>query len=338
MKLIQQYIFNLFQFFILFFSKKKEKKPNVIYLGFNGNDKKICLDEASRVNQNIWFSQEDIKYHIASFGRTGQGMSDCDFQKISSVIYFKGNPSWEKLFQYFNKNRNDILYHSEFKNIIKIIKQYKKELYINDIYPSKYYNITPQVFINEITSFNIKIKSNKEIKKVFNNTDHQMYSHKFYDIYSLYIKEDKDLNLITSFLKKQINKTKNSSELLLLLTSHLNKINDFDYNIMKKELNEHNIDIVSDLNSVIIIKTKSFLEMQKFGVNSWCIQSNENDYNYYVAENNDQFIIYDFNRLRVEKESIIGVTMNIDKNCVYSFDAYDNKIDIINDYFLEIMK
>jgi hypothetical protein len=328
MKIIYKYIFTLLQFITSFFNKGKNKKPNPILLGFDG----ISLEKP------IWFFEDEFDFRTANFEMTNRGMSNIG-QPDYSVIYFKGNPSWEKLFQHFKKKNIYIIYHKDFSNIIQIIKKYKKELYINNIYPSKYYNLSSQNFINEIISFNTKININKEIKKVFNNTDHKMYSHKIYDIYSIYIKEFENLNLITSFLKKEINKTKESSELILSLKSHLNKINNFNYHIIKKELTENNIEIVSDVNNVIIIKTKSFLEMEKFGVNSWCIQSNEKEYKNHSIEKNNQFIIYDFNRLRFEKESIIGVTINIKNNhCIHSFDAYNNKIYLVNDALLDLIK
>lgn len=81
-----------------------------------------------------------------------------------NIKFFKNNPSWEKLFIHFKDNNNDI--NLELLIASKIIKTYKKELYKNEIYPSKYIKLEFDIFYLDVINFEMKIQVKKNLNKI----------------------------------------------------------------------------------------------------------------------------------------------------------------------------
>lgn len=328
------------------FSKKKEvegvlclpyKRVSNVENPFAMGDKKLVVDEFHRaMTSRIWINQSEIDFHTVIIGRSGTGRSYFSSDNLANVVFFKSNPSWEKLFQHL-LSQSSVNYF-ELKKLSTIIKKHHNSLFRYEIYPSKYYEKEISFFSNEITLCHLDIQLKKIKKKMFGNQYEMMCSDELINILKLYIKENMNLQIIKDFIKQNIVLSKNSDELVKKLKIHINKLHDFSEEIIREKIKEFDCEIIHDKNEVLIIEVTNFLQMKDLGASTWCISKSEKDFLYHVGEDEFQFVVYDFNKMGVENDSILGYTMNIhDKRITYLFNAFNNKHAESEEY-INIMK
>lgn len=315
---------------------KKEKKQNSFfmlpYLPKNdsnetsqNSNKVICFDEAS-----MFCNQSYIEFNTIVMGSTGTGKSyfSEDLVHSKNTIFFNKNPAWENLFQYhFKKNKYS---YYELKAASIVIKKYKSQLFRFGITPNKLKNKSIDCLLDTIKDFRLTIQAHKKIKKIINEKYKFLKSEELLNIYKNYIKTGECTSILDDYLRKVILKTSNSKELIDNLCEHINKINNFNYEYIINIVKSFNLKPLYDKDNILIIEINSYIQMKELGPEVWCIVQSESQFQNHIDEISAQFIVYDFNRLKVDKKAISGYTISLTKGIVlYSFDILNNPINDI---------
>lgn len=204
-------------------------------------------------------------------------------------------------------------------------------------------------------SFDLIIKEkeiNKYIKSFFSNkTIHLVIENKKIDDeifeYFLYLKELEDKNKILKHdvrenLTKKINTIKDKKQFLVVVKKFINDLCSFEKNELKKKIKEDNIEIVYEKMDKICLRIKTFEQMQKYGSLSWCIVKNKEVFDSYVYPKygiNFQYILFDFSKKAHEKESMIGLTIELDKKISAAHFKNDSLVDFeYNEFILDVLK
>jgi hypothetical protein len=245
------------------------------------------------------------------------------FNNSYNASFLKKNPSWERLFIHFENKNNDI--DVELMILYQIIKIYKKELYKNEIYPSKYIKLEFDIFYIDLINFEMKMRVNKNLNKIFNLKYKYLCSQGLIDIYNIYHKNNISFKYLNVFLNKQKYICKTPDLLLKELKEYIKKKEDFSYIKIKNKLLKNKVKIIYDNNNVIIIKINNFQEMQKYGSKIWCITNQIDMFNKYT-KNSEQYLIYNFDKMEVDSEHMLGVTFSLKtKTISHTYDS-ENKM------------
>ena len=118
-----------------------------------------------------------------------------------------------------------------------------------------------------------------------------------------------------------------------------------DYNLqvnwglpyIEEKCKKNKIEIIKTENNKIWIEIKSYRQSYAMCPVSWCIQNSLNDYNSHILRNEEQrqYICYDFNKNKRDKLSIVGITIDSNKDILHIFNFHnvsvcDNVEDLIS--------
>lgn len=67
--------------------------------------------------------------------------------------------------------------------------------------------------------------------------------------------------------------------------------------------------------------------MQLYGSKLWCITNQKDMFNMYTKDS-EQYLVYDFNKMKVDSEHLLGVTFNLKtKNISQTYDSENKKLE-----------
>lgn len=226
------------------------------------------------------------------------------------------NPYWRRVFEfYYNKNRekNSI---NKIKNTFKIIIKYKN-LIKEEITPDFAMSILPEGNKAEIEALEdeiIKLINQKKKEKVINDIKKSKYSFLFDENNEKLIKDIMEISgyeSIDSDILKKIAKYKTKESLNFELIKHLENINNWNREFyLEKIKNLKGAKIIKDKNEKLLVEIENFEASQEIGSKDWCISYNIEHFRCYKNNLNRQYFLYDFNKNTLDKESMIGITVN----------------------------
>lgn len=207
-----------------------------------------------------------------------------------------------------------------------LVKNYLKqdyEVFFKDLMANK----SVEVFDDQFTKMADKQKfqifaysiASKKYRHLYNETSMTLLE----DIYN----NNKDPEQLQIYVGKKIAAFKTPEDFNSYLTRYLSKINGFDPDLIVESVEKHEATIVSNNKDVLIVETTNYEQMSNLGSNSWCIVRDEGYFDDYVCDGNRQYIVFDFNKLSSDVESMIGITLSPDGTYRNAHVKNDDSID-----------
>jgi len=140
------------------------------------------------------------------------------------------------------------------------------------------------------------------------------YKHHFNSETEPYFKDLFDNNVTTSqlqtFVGKKIAALKSNEDVIKMINGMLDHFNGFTQEALSEKLQSLGIEKIHDANNAVSFEVTTYEQCKALGTTSWCIVRDEDYFNQYVHERgNRQYIIYDFNKLSTDIQSMIGFTV-----------------------------
>lgn len=269
-----------------------------------------------------------------------------------SIIYKKDNKYNIFNNEYKSKELNNI-YKSIIKNYVKYINRKNPiiEKYINKKIEEEKYNLSPIIELNNyilenkflLKKFNISIDVffDKKYEKLYDKIQEIEYLNKIDVFYKKELsgkysvlkcekieklfKKWFDANLnekdFKNYISKKLAKVLNAENMINEFENIINQNQQLLTNWGKEYIfsNFEKLGIESnrffEKDNIIIVKINNYNECKTIGSTSWCINRSENLYNKYKNNNNEFFILFDLNKEKSDKESMIGFHLSeIDNN------------------------
>lgn len=145
---------------------------------------------------------------------------------------------------------------------------------------------------------------------------------------------------LQSYLGKKMAAFKNPKDFNNALKKFYNSFNGFEMDTMLEKAKKLGATVLSSKDDVLLLKIHNFQQSKELGSSSWCISRDDVHFKSY-SEDAYQYFLLDFKKDPVDKEAMIGVTLN--KNGTYSASHYkDDSRFFENDTFkvlqIEIIK
>lgn len=302
-----------------FISKEHEHQTNNTVENFLNakilsEDVKVALEftAAQKIEKVFLFDDKSIayktnnQYHTIKDSTTvATFIKDLHHESLSFILRKK--PKTIGFFQ--NKLKED----SQYANAIKaatsfvehsqVLKQYNFDL--NTLKDKGFEmiddTINNLVYKNKIKQFAFSILSAK-------------YKHHFNDQTEPYFKDLFDNDVTTSqlqtFVGKKIAALKSNEDVIKMINGMLDHFNGFTQEALTEKLQSLGIKKIHDANNAVSFEVTTYEQCKALGTTSWCIVRDEDYFNQYVHnKGNRQYIIYDFNKLSTNIESMIGFTV-----------------------------
>jgi hypothetical protein len=246
--------------------------------------------------------------------------------------FTKKNPKWKNVFLEWLEH-DDNLNIPRLKSVFETLFKYK-DLLKNDItleyakaltsiHFDKKSNIFSRLFtrtdqdIVEVFSDNIDSTLHTKQKNNFiKSLKTKRYEHLFTNEVEFEINTILDNNITISSMKSQFFKKlasfKTSKELLVSLKSFKSKNVNWneDYYLGKIKKDKSNVNIISSINSTLMIEVKDYDACKTLGSQAWCIVKHNSSFNSYTKDLQRQLIYFDFKLPIEDNNSIIGFTIS----------------------------
>lgn len=145
---------------------------------------------------------------------------------------------------------------------------------------------------------------------------------------------------LQSYLGRKLAAFKNSKDFNNALKKFYNTFNGFEMDTMIEKAKKFGATVIANKNDVLLLKIHTFEQSKELGSSSWCISRDEVHFKSY-SEDSHQYFVMDFKKDPIDREAMIGVTLN--QNGTYSASHYkDDSQFFENDTFkvlqLEIIR
>lgn len=101
-------------------------------------------------------------------------------------------------------------------------------------------------------------------------------------------------------------------------------------NELVEKANKENVTITKSESNQIVLEIKSFKEAELFGSKHWGISKIEDLYNAYIAKDDKQYFIFDFNKDPIDDNFLIGVTLDNNKKIKHAFNQEVDRVEDAN--------
>lgn len=101
-------------------------------------------------------------------------------------------------------------------------------------------------------------------------------------------------------------------------------------NELVEKANKENVTITKSDSNQIVLEIKSFKEAELFGSNHWGISKIEDLYHAYIAKDDKQYFIFDFNKDPKDDNFLIGVTLDNNKKIKHAFNQEVDRVEDAN--------
>ena len=199
---------------------------------------------------------------------------------------------------------NAIKAASSFLEHSQILKQYNFDLnsFADKGFETIDDTINNLVYKNKIKQFAYSILSAK-------------YKHHFNEETEPYFQDLFDNDVTTSqlqtFVGKKIAALKSNEDVIKMINGLLDHFNGFTPQALNKQLQDLGISKIYDKDNVVTFEVTNYEQCKALGSTSWCIVRDEHYFDQYVTDtNNLQYMIYDFNKLSTDIESMVGFTVD----------------------------
>lgn len=283
------------------------------------------IEKAFLFDDNSIAYKRDNQYHTIKDNESlAEFINDVHHDGLAFILRKK--PKTIKFFQTKMKEDSDysnaINAASSFLEHSQILKQYNFDL---NSFADKGFEmiddtINNLVYKNKIKQFAYSILSAK-------------YKHHFNEETEPYFKDLFDNDVTTSqlqtFVGKKIAALKSNEDVIKMINGLLDHFNGFTPQALNKQLKDLGISKIYDKDNVVTFEVTDYEQCKALGSTSWCIVRDEHYFDQYVTEtNNLQYMIYDFNKLSTDIESMVGFTVD-DTGNIYA-EHWKNDDDISN--------
>lgn len=90
-------------------------------------------------------------------------------------------------------------------------------------------------------------------------------------------------------------------------------------NELIEKANKENITVTKNEANQVVLEIKDFKEAALLGSKNWGISHREEIFNAYIAKDEKQYFIFDFNKNIKDDNFLIGVTLDNNKNIKHAF-------------------
>lgn len=101
-------------------------------------------------------------------------------------------------------------------------------------------------------------------------------------------------------------------------------------NELVEKANKENVTITKSESNQVVLEIKSFKEAELFGSKHWGISKIEDLYNAYIAKDDKQYFIFDFNKDPIDDNFLIGVTLDNNKKIKHAFNQEVDRVEDAN--------
>lgn len=218
-------------------------------------------------------------------------------KKPKTIVFFQNKLKEDGNYSNAIKAATSFVEHSQ------VLKQYNFDL--NTLKDKGFEmiddTINNLVYKNKIKQFAFSILSAK-------------YKHHFNGETEPYFKDLFDNDVTTSqlqtFVGKKIAALKSNEDVIKMINGLLDHFNGFTQEVLTEKLQSFGINKIHDANNVVSFEVSTYEQCKALGTTSWCIVRDEDYFNQYVHNNgNRQYVIYDFNKLSTDIESMVGFTV-----------------------------
>lgn len=243
--------------------------------------------------------------------------------------------AYQRLFQknISDKFSDDGMFLYNFSNIVKYYVKYEpilklKNFNIIDVFnesnnQERFLEWTSDRMYNLVKNHNI----DKYSKSIFSNKYKHLSSEQLLPIFTELFRLEVPCSYIQDNIGKKMASFKTAVDLYHALENVLNLLDNFSFEIIKEKAIKINAEIISESNNKILIRIKNFEESKLLGSSSWCISRDEYYFTQYTQNNNEQYFLYDFNKISRDNHSLIGCTLTDNSKLTISHLKNDFRIE-----------
>lgn len=270
------------------------KQKNIIIF----NDKSI-LTEDQKGNYKIINNNSDANKLVESIYKF----------ELSNIL--RKNPSVSKL---FIKQLSEDL--SEIQNALVTANTYLANE--NILKNNNDFNLEKSLSLgfekaDDTMSFIIREHKIKQYAESISSNKYKfLYNEESYKIIKELYEGNVDIKVLQSYIGKKIAAYKTPEDFNKALTTLVNGLNEFTYEIIKDKALKENIPVVLDSHDLLVLEIKNFEQSKILGSGSWCISRSANYFESYTSNNAHQYFIYDLTKNSKENDSLIGLTLKQD--------------------------
>lgn len=236
------------------------------------------------------------------------------------------NITWYKLLKLIKNNEGQ-----KEENLIRVFKRYQEYKHVlkNKINPWEKFKVISKFKLRSrlLESIEDEIEfliHNHKKEKLIKNLKTKKYEHLFNDSVIEELNVILDNKIDTETLEKQffnkLAKYKSSEELKESLIVFKNKSLGWTKENCLKTINENklNVKIMNEQNDYFMIEVLDYESCKYLGAQAWCIVQREYYFKEYKDKYNKQIIALNFNKDLKESDSMIGFTVNLNGEIIYS--------------------
>lgn len=167
----------------------------------------------------------------------------------------------------------------------------------------------------------------KYSKAIFSNKYKHLSSEQLLPIFTELFRLEVPCSYIQDSIGKKMASFKTADDLCHALENVLNLLDNFSFEIIKEKAIKINAEIISESDNKMLIRIKNFEESKLLGSSSWCISRDEYYFTQYTQNNNEQYFLYDFNKISRDNHSLIGCTLTDNSKLTISHLKNDLRIE-----------
>lgn len=205
-----------------------------------------------------------------------------------------------------------------FYNFSHIVRNYAK---YETVLKSNNFNIlgifkdftNPERLLENISDSMYSVIRNHHIDKyskaIFSNKYKHLYSDKLLIVFTELYRLDVPCSYIQDTIGKKMASFKRAEDLYDALENVLSLLDNFSFEIINEQAIKMQAEIISCSDNKLLVRIKNFEQSKALGSSSWCISRDEYYFSEYTKNNNEQYFLYDFNKISRDNECLIGCTL-----------------------------
>lgn len=299
-------------------------------------EKKIDLTSSQKISSFILFKDGSICFKEGVSDYKYEDTHDANkivIQKLqeSSIDYLlRKKPKMSKLFrEKYEEDKDSIVsilntigrYLENEQNVKSYLKDGYEE-FLKDLMNNK----SVEAFDDAFSKIAAEHKFKQFAYSIVSNKYKDLYDNETLELLREIYNEKTGIEQLQNFIGKKIAAFKNPEDFNSNLRQYISKINGFDEDKIIEKVKDLGGTIVSNENNVLIVETTNYEQMKDLGSTSWCIVRDESYYESYTNNGNRQYIVFNFNKLSRDNESMIGITLKQDGTFRTSHVKNDNSI------------
>lgn len=299
-------------------------------------EKKIDLTSSQKISSLILFKDGSICFKEGVSDYKYEDKHDANkivIQKLqeSSIDYLlRKKPKMSKLFrEKYEEDKDSIVsilntigrYLENEQNVKSYLKDGYEE-FLKDLMNNK----SVEAFDDAFSKMAAEHKFKQFAYSIVSNKYKDLYDNETLELLREIYNEKTSIEQLQNFIGKKIAAFKNPEDFNSNLRQYISKINGFDEDKIIEKVKDLGGTIVSNENNVLIVETTNYEQMKDLGSTSWCIVRDESYYESYTNNGNRQYIVFNFNKLSRDNESMIGITLKQDGTFRTSHVKNDNSI------------